>query len=260
LTSLLRLQNDPKLALELFRNPNPNPNPKQANPQRPFRYSLSSYDILISKLSRAKMFREMEGILLQLKSETRFVAREPLFCNIITSYGRARLPDKARKLFDEIPSFRCERTVKSYNTLLNAFFLCKEYHKMRDFFVDIVRSVKPDACTYNILIRGMCATGRVDDARKMFDGMPKRGVTPTVVTFGNLIHGYCSDLRVKEGFRLKSDMVRGKNEDLFWSVFDCLGRGNVIDVATWRLAIVKALKEDKLSSACPLLDSLQQFT
>ncbi|KAL6175336.1 hypothetical protein ACLB2K_051977 [Fragaria x ananassa] len=92
LSSLLRNQKDPALALQLFQNPNPDSN---AQPQKPFRYSLISYDIIISKLGRAKMFDQMEQILGQMKQETHLSPPEIIFCNVMSYYGRARLPDRA---------------------------------------------------------------------------------------------------------------------------------------------------------------------
>jgi pentatricopeptide repeat protein len=202
LASLLRLQKDPKLALQLFKNPNPK------TPSKPFRYSLLSYDLIITKLGRAKMFNEMQEILAQLKEETLLIPKEALFCDIINFYGRARLPENALKLLDELPSFRVQRTVKSYNSLLSVFLMCKDFDKMRELFVGIEKLGKADACTYNLLIRGFCASGRLDDASKVFDEMTNRGVSPNVITFGNLIYGFCLHLRLKEAFKLKTDMVK----------------------------------------------------
>ncbi|CAK7323096.1 unnamed protein product [Dovyalis caffra] len=204
LASLLRLQKDPKLALKLFKNPNPNPK----TPLKPIPYSLLSYDLIITKLGRAKMFKEMQEILAQLKEEIRFTSKEALFCDIINFYGRAHLPENALKVFDEVPSFRVQRTIKSYNSLLNVFLMCKDFDKMRELFVGIEKFGKADACTYNLLIRGFCTSGRIDDACKVFDEMKKRGVSPNVITFGNLIYGLCLNLRLTEAFKLKTDMVK----------------------------------------------------
>ncbi|XP_050221852.1 putative pentatricopeptide repeat-containing protein At1g53330 [Mercurialis annua] len=201
LASLLRLQQDPNLALHLFQNPNPNP----PSPTKPFRHSLRCYDLIITKLGRAKMFHEMESILLQLKTQTKFSPKEPLFCHIFTFYGRAGLSGNARKLFDEMPQYRCERTIKSFNTMLNVLMNCKEFDAMRDHFGSIER---PDSCSFNIMIRGLCSDGRAGDALKVFDEMKKRDLVPNMVTFGSLIYGLCLDFKLKEAFKLKDYMVK----------------------------------------------------
>ncbi|KAL2466767.1 putative Pentatricopeptide repeat-containing protein [Abeliophyllum distichum] len=201
LSSLLRLQRDPKLALQLFLNPNPN----DANP-KPFRYSLLSYDLIISKLGRARMPSEMEKIVEKLKSDTRIIPKEIIICNIITFYGRAHLPHKALQVFDEMPAFRCQRTMKSVNTVLNSLLVCREFEKMWDLFIEIEKYGSPDACTYNILINARCVKGDVEGALNMFDEMLKIGVEPNVVTFGTLINGFCAKLELGKAFRLKKKM------------------------------------------------------
>ncbi|XP_062078029.1 putative pentatricopeptide repeat-containing protein At1g53330 [Humulus lupulus] len=203
LSSLLRRQKDPNLALQLFQNPNP-----QLQSTKPFRYSLLSYDIIITKLGRAKMFDQMEQILLQMGRETRFVPEEIIFCNVISFYGRARLPHKALQVFDQVPSFRCQRTLKSYNAVLDALLKCGEIDQMRKFLVGLGKHVNPDACTYNILINANCKSGCLDDAWNVFDTMRSKGVHPNVVTFATLISGLCSNCKLEEALRLKEDMSR----------------------------------------------------
>ncbi|GFZ12391.1 pentatricopeptide repeat (PPR) superfamily protein [Actinidia rufa] len=229
LSSLLRLQKDPNLALQLFLNPNPDPNPK------PFRYSLLSYDLIITKLGRAKMFDQMEQIVEQLKVETRFVPTEIIFCNIITFYGRARLPNRALNTFDQIPSFRCQRTAKSVNTLLNALLSCREFERMREVFVGMGRFAAPDVCTYNILMNASCLRDDVGGAWKVFDEMRKRGIRPNTVTFGTLIKVLCENNKLEEAFRVKEDMGRDfrvkPNTFVYASLMKGLYKANEFDLA-----------------------------
>ncbi|KAL0443618.1 UNVERIFIED_CONTAM: putative pentatricopeptide repeat-containing protein [Sesamum latifolium] len=180
LSSLLRLQKDPTKALHLFLNPNPKDPNLNA---KPFRYSLLSYDLIISKLGKAKMFSELEK-------------------------GRARLPHKALQVFDEIPSSRCQRTIKSVNTLLNSLLMCREFDKIREVFSGTGKHASPDACTYNILINACCMRSDLEGAWEVFDEMRRRGVDPNVVTFGTLINGLCAISKVDMAFSLKRRMER----------------------------------------------------
>ncbi|XP_010462215.1 PREDICTED: putative pentatricopeptide repeat-containing protein At1g53330 [Camelina sativa] len=204
LASLLRRENDPSAAVKLFRNPDP----ESTNPKRPFRYSLLCYDLIITKLGGSKMFEELDQVLLQLKADTRIVPTEILFCNVINFFGRGRLPSRALHVFDEMPQYRCQRSVKSVNSLLNALLKCGEFEKMRDLLSGVGEFGKPDACTYNILINGCSQSGCLDDALKLFDEMVKRKVKPTGVTFGTMIHGFCKNSRVKEALKMKQDMLK----------------------------------------------------
>ncbi|XP_021769765.1 putative pentatricopeptide repeat-containing protein At1g53330 [Chenopodium quinoa] len=217
LSALLRQQKDPKLALNLFLNPNSN--------NKPYPYSLLSYDLIITKLGRAKMFDELELILSKLKLETRFTPTEIIFCNVITYYAQARLPERALHVFDEIPSFRCPRTVKSLNTLLNGLLICREFDKLERVFVGIDWFASPDVCSYNIMINSYRVRNDMESAWKMFDEMRERRVRPNEVTFSTLITGLCASLKVKEALRLKKDMTRVYNVEPTFYVYASLIKG-----------------------------------
>ncbi|XP_031286900.1 putative pentatricopeptide repeat-containing protein At1g53330 [Pistacia vera] len=206
LSSLLRLQKDPKLALQLFQNPNPNTS--QTPPVKPFRYSHLNYDLIITKLGRAKMFDEMRQILHQLKQDTRISPEEIIFCNVIGFYGRARLCEHALLVFDEMPSFRVQRTVKSFNSLLSAILKCRRFDKMREVFARMEEDGSADSCSYNILIHGCVVNGKLKEAWSVFGAMLRRGLKADEVTFGTLIYGLCLELRLKQASKLKDDMVR----------------------------------------------------
>lgn len=134
--------------------------------------------------------------------------QEILFCNVINYYGRACLPERALQMFDEIPSFRCQRTMKSVNSLLNALLKSGEFEKMSAVFMGIEKFGKPDACTYNIMINQCGVSGCFDEARNVFDEMHRKGVRPDGVTLGTLIYGLCMKFKVKEAFKLKDDMLK----------------------------------------------------
>uniref|UniRef100_A0A1D1YMB0 Putative pentatricopeptide repeat-containing protein At1g53330 n=1 Tax=Anthurium amnicola TaxID=1678845 RepID=A0A1D1YMB0_9ARAE len=214
LTSLLRTQKDPDLALRLFRNPNPDAKatPRAASSQRPFRYSARSYDLIVTKLGRARMFPEMEQIVEQMRQETRFSPKEILFCNVIASYGRARLPDPAVRTFHRIPSFGCRRTIRSFNSLLHALLNCRRFSGIEELCGDIDSyGLIPDACTYNIVMNAYCSLGLLDDARDLFDEMRSRGIPPNVTTFGTLISALCSNSMLEKAFGMKEKMLKAHN-------------------------------------------------
>ncbi|XP_020250769.1 putative pentatricopeptide repeat-containing protein At1g53330, partial [Asparagus officinalis] len=66
-------------------------------------------------------------------------------------------------------------------------------------------NLKPDACTYNILIR---SAKSIDCALNLFDEMLERGIEPSIVTFGTLISALCNNSKLDEAFKLKEEMPR----------------------------------------------------
>ncbi|KAH7657744.1 Tetratricopeptide-like helical domain-containing protein [Dioscorea alata] len=231
LLSLLRLEEDPNRAFHLFQNPNPG----STSNRRPFRYSARAYDVIICKLGRARMFPEMEAILDQMQRETRFTPREPLFCSIISFYGRARMPAEALRAYDRIPSFRCTRTSRSFNTLLHALLSCRDFAGVRELHRALGSNelrVTPDACTYNILLR---ACTSLHDARTLFDEMREKSIQPSVATFGTLISALCADLKFDDAFMVKDEMLKSfdikPNVYIYTSLIKALCKSEKLELA-----------------------------
>ena len=153
------------------------------------------------------MFAEMEKILDRMQRESRFVPKEIVFCNVISFYGRARLSRSAVRIFHMISSFRCQRTIRSFNSLIHALFCCRDFTAIEDFCRDMEKyDVLPDACTYNIVINVCCVLGLPKLAWDLFDEMLSRGFQPSGATFGPLISFLCSNSMLEEAFKLKEDM------------------------------------------------------
>ncbi|KAE8686834.1 Detected protein of unknown function [Hibiscus syriacus] len=78
------------------------------------------------------MFAEMEQVLHLHKNDTRIVPEDIIFCSVMKIYGWAKLHECALKLLDEIPQYRCPRTVKSMNSLLLALLLSRKFDEMKE--------------------------------------------------------------------------------------------------------------------------------
>ncbi|KAL5997779.1 hypothetical protein ACLOJK_008709 [Asimina triloba] len=253
LSSLLRRQNEPSQALRLFQNPNPN-----SSSAKPFRHGALSYNLIISKLARAKLFPEMEHILLQMKQQRhRFIPKESLFCHVITCYGRARMSAAALRTFEQIPSFGSQRTVRSLNCLLSAFLNCREFDKIREVYPELDTYAVPDTCTYNILINACCLSKLLDGAWELFDEMRSKGIRPNVVTFGTLVSALCTNSKLDEAFKLKEEMENAfsvkPNAFIYTSLIKGLCKKNELDLAF-------KLKDEMLSDCKVGLDSAAYST
>ncbi|XP_064985660.1 putative pentatricopeptide repeat-containing protein At1g53330 [Musa acuminata AAA Group] len=248
LSTLLRLETNPQIALQLFRNPTPTP-----NPSRPFRRSARSYDLIVCKLGKARMFAEMENVLHEMNRETRFAAKEALFCRVISFYGRTRMPAAARRTFDRIPSFRCRRTIRSFNSLLHVTLGCGDLEGVRSMCRDLDDyGLTPDACTYNVLIRAQVLAGCIEGAWELFDEMRSKGIAPTVSTFGTLVSALCANSMLDEAFRLKETMLTEykvkPNAYIYTPLIKGLCKSGELDLAL-------QLKEEMLSDKDLVMDS-----
>ncbi|XLT59889.1 hypothetical protein HN873_052493, partial [Arachis hypogaea] len=47
--------------------------------------------------------------------------------------------------------------------------------------------------TYNILIHGLCKSGRLKNAKEIFQDLSIKGCSPNVRTYNIMIHGFCKE-------------------------------------------------------------------
>ncbi|MQL82224.1 hypothetical protein Taro_014695, partial [Colocasia esculenta] len=60
----------------------------------------------------------------------------------------------------------------------------------------------------NVVIGGLCRSGRLEDARKLFSNLLHRGFIPDNFTYCTLIDGYSAAGKINKAFELRDDMVR----------------------------------------------------
>ncbi|XP_026389165.1 pentatricopeptide repeat-containing protein At1g64583, mitochondrial-like [Papaver somniferum] len=49
----------------------------------------------------------------------------------------------------------------------------------------------PNVIVYTSLVNGFCNSGRLNEAKRVFDEMVSRGIFANVTTYTTLIHGHC---------------------------------------------------------------------
>ncbi|OMO74756.1 hypothetical protein CCACVL1_16491 [Corchorus capsularis] len=234
LSSLFRKEKDPIVAYNLFKNPIPDPKPSG----KAFRYSPRCYDLIINKLGKAKMFDQMEEVLQQLKQDTRVVPEEIIFCNVLKFYGRARLHERALQLFDEIPQYRCQRTVneafKLKAEMVRLYGFCpatamtykmmiKGLCKIGELSLAIMlkeemvgNNMKLDSTVYSSLINTLFKVGRQEEAVALFEEMDLHGCAPDTVTYNVMINGFCKVKDFDKAYRILENMVeKGCKRDVF---------------------------------------------
>ena len=69
------------------------------------------------------------------------------------------------------------------------------------------RGVFPDIVTYNTLLGGWVRSGKLEEARKVFDEMPRLSLAPNSITYSMMIKGYVTKNEVEEALKLYGEMV-----------------------------------------------------
>nr|XP_043634042.1 pentatricopeptide repeat-containing protein At2g06000-like [Erigeron canadensis] len=103
----------------------------------------------------------------------------------------------------------CSVDACSFNIVINGLCGVREVDKAFGF-LDKMREFgcMPDLVTYNTLMKGFCLVGNVDKAHKLLkDVCSVEGCSPDVVTFTSVIKGYCKLGKMEEAMVLFDDMM-----------------------------------------------------
>ncbi|KAI5656888.1 hypothetical protein M9H77_25681 [Catharanthus roseus] len=186
---------------------------KKSSDRDNFRRRYSQYEATVRRLANAQQFSAIKDIL-EHQRQYPDITKEHFVVRLIVLYGKAKMLDEAQKLFDEMPSLNCERTVLSFNALLAACVSAKDYDKISKLLKELPEklSIQPNVVSYNTVIKGLCEMGSLDSAVSMMDEMENNNIMPDLITFNTLLDAFYSAGRNAEAENLwclmeKKDLV-----------------------------------------------------
>lgn len=217
----------------------------QYSKRRDYKPNEALYTLIVNKLGNAKKFDEIEDVMRRIKVERKCRLSNDFFFTVIKVYGNlaGRINRAVQTLF-EMPSFNCRPTVKTFNFVLNLLVWTKQYEVVHEVYLGASRlDVQIDACTLNILIKGLCGCGKLDSAHQVLDEFPQQNCVPNVRTFSTLMHGLCERGRLGEAFGLLERMER---------------EGIDPDTVTFNILISGLRKQGKVEEGAELLDRMRR--
>ncbi|CDO99688.1 unnamed protein product [Coffea canephora] len=207
-----------------------------------FRRYHHYYEATVLRLAREQHFSAIRDILEHQKKypdimDQKFAVR------LICLYGKAKMADDAQKLFDELPSLNCERTVVSFNALLGACVNSKNFNKVTELFKELPEklSIEPDIVSYNTVVKALCDVGSVDSASVVMNEMESSNIQPDVVTFNTLLDAFYKNNRIEEAEKL-------------WCLME---KKNVLaNVRTYNSRLRGLVADNRVSDAAELIEEM----
>jgi pentatricopeptide repeat protein len=308
---LVRAERDPHRALELFDAATGAA--ASASTPGPITPSPATVSLLTSRLASAGLLPLASSLLSRSRAFFHSAAElEPPFLTLLRAYSRVHRPLAALHLFRSAPSdLTLPHSARSYTALLAALVAHSHLSLARSILADmraagfapttatynvllkahcsdaaspvddalrIFRNIpKPDACSYNTAIDGLCRRGRLaealdlflemvakdiaptvvtyttvihwlaregcfDDALKVFDEMGMRGVSPNLITYSSLIDGLCKGGRAASALELLDRMIKERK---------------LPNMITYSSVIDGLCKERRLNEAMEVLDRMR---
>ncbi|KAJ4957077.1 hypothetical protein NE237_013860 [Protea cynaroides] len=236
LVSMIHRQQNLDLALQIFEH--------AGKFHSGFAHNYDTYNIIIEKLARARAFQPMENLLSDLQCSS-IKCGENLFITVIRNYGIASRPKQAIQTFLRIPKFGVDRSVRSFNTLLNGLVQNKRYDLVHLMFKNCRKKfgIIPNVFTSNILVKALCKKKDLDGALQILDEMLSMGMVPNLVTYTTILGGYC----------FRGDMAGAKK--IFYEILD---RGWIPDATTYTVLMDGFCKQGSLIDAIKVMDEMEE--
>lgn len=246
-------------------------------------HTESTFDLLLRSLCRVNLL-DFAKVVYDYMRADRIVPDKSLLDYLVSSFanaGRFGIAEDIMIERAEMCNLRGE-TVSPfvYNKFLSLLISRNQLDKAVVFFRGhILKSdgFRPDNCTFNIVIRGLCVAGKVEKAFELFDVMRSFGCRPDLFTYNTLINGLCrvgNEGRAQELLReiqaqceFSPDVVTytsvisgyckaGKMEDaatLFHEMIDCGTRPNMF---TFNVVINGFGKKGEMDSALKIYEQM----
>lgn len=175
-----------------------------------FRCNAHVYRVAVRRLASAGDLAAVHNLLSSQKQYPD-MAKEGFALRLLTLYGYAGMFDRARELFDEMPSLGCPRTVKSLNAVMGAAVASERCADVPLLFEQLPGelSVVPDVVSYDWLVDAYCRLGHLDDALGVLERMGEADLVPKVETHNKILNGLYEKRRFGDAERVWGVMKEG---------------------------------------------------
>ncbi|KAK7366559.1 hypothetical protein VNO80_08552 [Phaseolus coccineus] len=212
-TTLLTSLTDPSSTLSFF---NLYTSRKDFDPTEPFCTTL------VAKLAQAQHLNPLLTLhhTLTLPRPQRRHFSDNFFFTLIKAYAHSfQRVDHVLRTLHEMP---CPPSTRTFNFVLNHLVNTRLYCAAHDLFLHVPQlGVTLDACSLNILIKGLCAQGELNAAFRVLEEFPGLGCEANALTYTTLMKGLCERGRMEEAFVLLERM-EGGSVDADAAVFNVL--------------------------------------
>ncbi|BAT73437.1 Pentatricopeptide repeat-containing protein [Vigna angularis] len=180
---------------------------KKASDIDRFRKNTGIYEETVRRLAGAKRFRWVRDILEHQKQYSD-ISNEDFSVRLISLYGKSGMTKHARMVFDEMPQRKCNRTVLSFNALLDAYLHSRKFNVVEKLFKTLPTqlSIEPDLVSYNTFIKAFRKKVSFNSALSVLKEMEEKGVNPDSITFNTLLHGLYSKGSFEDGEKVWGQM------------------------------------------------------
>ncbi|KAK9688670.1 hypothetical protein RND81_09G002300 [Saponaria officinalis] len=214
--------------------------------RKDYKPNESLYNVIITKLAQVNDFDSIDNILKMIKTQKSLRLSDGFFYDLIKVYGNVGgLINRAIEILFDMPEYHCWPSVKTFNLVLNLLVSSKSFELAAEVFVGATKlGVAIDACSLNIMIKGLCKRGLLENACQVLDDFPQLGCKPSKMTYSTIMHCMCKKGMVDEAFELLGRMEKD---------------GISADAVTFNVLVSGLQKHGRVEEAMKLLDRMSSI-
>ncbi|XP_074573226.1 pentatricopeptide repeat-containing protein At1g11630, mitochondrial-like [Curcuma longa] len=211
--SAIRSESDPDRLVSLFESSAHHPS---------FYGDRQIYKFSVQKLVRCGRPDLVERILEGAKCDANIRKSEGFLIRLLTLYSDAGMIDHSMRIFAAMPSLGCQRSERSFCALLSAFLENRQFDRIQKAVDRCAKeySIAPGIASYNILLKALCSSYKVDEAFALLDEMSAKGVEPDIVCYNTVLDGYLK-MRDDSGFEKVLKEIGKKKIPQTVSTYNC---------------------------------------
>ncbi|PKA52936.1 Pentatricopeptide repeat-containing protein [Apostasia shenzhenica] len=153
------------------------------------RLSLSDFALVFREFAQRTDWQRSLRLFKYMQRQIWCRPDEHIHAILIGVLGRESLLDKAREVFDEMPTNSVPRTALSYTSIINAYARNAQHGVALDLLAQMkAERIVPSVLTYNTILNA-CARADLpwDSLLSLFAEMRHDGIHPDIVTYNTLI-------------------------------------------------------------------------
>ena len=182
-----------------------------------YAHTEQSYFSMLEILGRNRHLNTARNFLFSIEKRSRGAVKlEARFFNsLMRNFSRAGLFQESINLFTTMKSHGVSPSIVTFNSLLTILLKRGRTNMAKNVYDEMLSTygVTPDTFTFNILIRGFCMNGMVDEGFRIFKDLSRFGCEPDVITYNTLVDGLCRGGRVTIAYNVVKAMGK-KSVDL----------------------------------------------
>ncbi|XP_023736742.1 pentatricopeptide repeat-containing protein At3g22670, mitochondrial [Lactuca sativa] len=164
-----------------------------------------TFNSLIHGWAKARNFEKAQTTMEEMK-EHGICPDVVSYTSLIEAYSREKDFKKVDEILEEMQEKGCPPNVITYTIVMHALGKSKEIDKALNIYERIKSNCILDTSFYNSLISILSKSGRLKDARQVFDEMPSQGATHDTQSYNTMITSFCSNTQEEDALKMLHEM------------------------------------------------------